>query len=431
MSQDVQSRLKRILLTVAIFSAIFTVSLKNLFSPVYISFDWLKVKSKKFHSVQFKKDLHLNMQTCPCELVRAGRNIVDGDYTHRMVIVKSTPFWYGRYSQERIVTCGGYAVLVSYSRGDLCTICSADYVVFNAPLKTWEWLQLHQLRTNDQVWVHTTEESPINSRKLVPDKRLVDVITLNVTQTWHPNADIYLPYGEFVPYPPGVSKKLSTNSNFESKNKLVLWISSHCYTQMWHRYNFVYDFAKHIPVDMYGDCGNLTCLIGDPTCRDIFRQYKFLLALENSCCGGYITEKFWNSLTKIEAIPIVVGAPKEDYERLAPVGSFIHADDFPSMEDLADYIFKVAKNKGLYSSYFKWREHGDIVSHKPHEMLSISNEGICSLLDFTHSSSFLLKTSSFHPYGPNWMGGCFSCGEHTWIQRYVHKNVTERLKTLH
>ena len=44
-----------------------------------------------------------------------------------------------------------------------------------------------------------------------------------------------------------------------------------------------------------------------PCTRSILGEYKFYLALENSACADYITEKFFDTAFQNNAVPIVLG----------------------------------------------------------------------------------------------------------------------------
>ena len=57
------------------------------------------------------------------------------------------------------------------------------------------------------------------------------------------------------------------------------------------------------------------------------------------------------------AVPIVSGPPRQDYEKVAPASSFIHVDDFESLEALAariNYLIN-PKNHNEYMKYHAWR----------------------------------------------------------------------------
>lgn len=56
-------------------------------------------------------------------------------------------------------------------------------------------------------------------------------------------------------------------------------------------------------------------------------------------------------------VPVVMGPPREDYERRVPPNSFIHVDDFNSPEALAAYLRLVGNDPHLYNKYFEWRRH--------------------------------------------------------------------------
>ena len=98
-------------------------------------------------------------------------------------------------------------------------------------------------------------------------------------------------------------------------------------------------------------------------CEQVLRSYKFYLALENSECTDYITEKFWETLHR-GVIPIVYGTSRLDYEKVAPPHSFIHVQDFQTIQELAEYIKLVAASDSLYNSYFHWRRFGTVSTQK-------------------------------------------------------------------
>lgn len=75
------------------------------------------------------------------------------------------------------------------------------------------------------------------------------------------------------------------------------------------------------------------------------KVYKFYLALENSRCKDYITEKFMGNSFENGLVPIVSGPARSVYEKFAPGDSFIHVDDFESVEELANHLkYRMFKN---------------------------------------------------------------------------------------
>ena len=64
---------------------------------------------------------------------------------------------------------------------------------------------------------------------------------------------------------------------------------SNCHSQ--YRTDYLKELSKHMPIDIYGECGSKKCP-PDIDCRTyITENYKFFFAFENSVCNGYITEK--------------------------------------------------------------------------------------------------------------------------------------------
>ena len=81
---------------------------------------------------------------------------------------------------------------------------------------------------------------------------------------------------------------------------------------------------------------------------DWIRNYRFNLAFENRYRPGWTTEKLVDPL-HVHTIPIHWGDPrvKEDFNP----DSFICADDFRSLEELADYVLHVDDTPDLYARY--------------------------------------------------------------------------------
>ena len=108
-----------------------------------------------------------------------------------------------------------------------------------------------------------------------------------------------------------------------------------------------------MPIDSFGSCLHNTNDRTIPrTPRNelirVVSQYKFYLAIENSNCEDYITEKL-NTAIESGAVPVVF-APNNvpDYRKILPMGSFINLADFSSAKKAASYLLRVASDDELY-----------------------------------------------------------------------------------
>ena len=86
--------------------------------------------------------------------------------------------------------------------------------------------------------------------------------------------------------------------------------------------------------------------------KQVMQNYLFYLAFENQNTEDYITEKLWGPL-EAGTVPIYYGAP--NVKEHAPNRSLILIEDFSTIDELADYVVKVANDKNLYESYQTWR----------------------------------------------------------------------------
>ena len=164
-----------------------------------------------------------------------------------------------------------------------------------------------QLTTSPNVTgIYFTLESPLAGTVEVP----LNPLRVYFASYWR-GADIYAPYSRWVSFDPNVTYKRPGNyltssthlflfliepfleENYaEGRTKMAAIVVSNCQTSN-NRMNYVRELQKYIKVDVYGNCGTLSCPFD---CFDKLKaEYKFYLAFENSNCRDYITEKFYYS----------------------------------------------------------------------------------------------------------------------------------------
>lgn len=213
--------------------------------------------------------------------------------------------------------------------------------------------------STNQLFVFYGVETPLRMREWIPD---IGRQPVHAVWSYLESSDTVIPYGRYRKFPDGKSKRIAMETITGNKSKLIAWMGSNCVKQVfWPRMGLIYELQKYIQVDTYGKCGNLSCLPRmSEKCQHLMGEYKFYLSLENAECSDYMTEKFWDTGLIQGAVPVVYGAKKEDYERLAPPRSFIHVSDFESIESLANYLLLLDRNDILYQKYFEWRKHGEI-----------------------------------------------------------------------
>lgn len=111
----------------------------------------------------------------------------------------------------------------------------------------------------------------------------------------------------------------------------------------------------------------------------VINNYYFYLAFENSECRQYFTEKiFYNAYAK-GAIPIVMGPPVSDCEKILPPQSFLHVDNFDSPEHLATEILRISESEEKIQMYHKWRQHFEIVNE--HGYFGSKSMHLCRLCE--------------------------------------------------
>ena len=224
----------------------------------------------------------------------------------------------------------------------------------------------------------------------------------NRTMTYRLDSDIVLRelHGQVVPkhvIPLAIQTDDSpapSNSHhqnlWKSKTKMVAWFVSNCNTTIG-RENYVKELSKYVPIDIYGQCGNLSCPADDwRKCFEMVRKdYKFYLALENSLCKDYVTEKFFRPLY-YDTVPIVMArahySTSADYSAFGPSHSYIDVMNFDSPQEVAEYLLLLDQNDELYSRYFDWK--------KDYEVELNPMDGWCNLCQMAHDPQPPVKTYS-------------------------------------
>uniref|UniRef100_A0A3P8ZUJ5 Fucosyltransferase n=1 Tax=Esox lucius TaxID=8010 RepID=A0A3P8ZUJ5_ESOLU len=198
-------------------------------------------------------------------------------------------------------------------------------------------------RPNGQKWIWMNFESPSHTSGL---RRFEGVF--NLTMTYRVDSDIFLPYGYLLPRHHAHASSL--RPRFQ-RARLLAWVISN-WSESQARVAYYRRLANYVSVDVFGRAG--VPLPEDSNVVSLVRRYQFYLALENSQHTDYITEKLWNSLLA-GTVPIVLGPPRENYERFLPPEAFIHVDDFPSPRLLAQYLLLLHRSPAYLQRHLAWR----------------------------------------------------------------------------
>ncbi|XP_066509797.1 alpha-(1,3)-fucosyltransferase 7-like [Hoplias malabaricus] len=246
----------------------------------------------------------------------------------------------------------------------------ADVVVFHHQELSngCSMLPLHLPRPPRQRWIWLSLEPPLNNHNLSAFNGL-----FNWTMSYRSDADIFMPYGKLV-----AKKNTSTYFIPQKQNCLVAWVVSH-YKDQQKRSKVYQQLRKHIPAELIEVYGHWTQRpLADKNLLSTISRCLFYLAFENSEHKDYITEKLWRNSLQAGSVPVVLGPPKSNYERLLPLDAFIHVDDFSSAKELAGFLQHLASDRKSYEAYFRW--------HDSHEVKTYTDwrERLCTICSNYH-----------------------------------------------
>lgn len=254
-------------------------------------------------------------------------------------------------------------------------------------------------RYQHQRYIMFTDESPVHTFYIAKRAKMRDFNGMfNWTMTYSISSDIPVPYGRTIKLAPGMLKRL-TFSWLKKKTNITAIVSSNCKPEP--RQSYLKELSKYATIHVFGKCGQLKCsgnAFSNHDCK-ILHRYKFYLAFENSLCVEYITEKVWWNAFHHNAIPIVMGALKSDYKRLLPPKSFIHVEDFKSVQDLAKYIDYLDKNMTAYKEYFQWHATHKVLNE--HGYYGTPALHICRICERLNSAN-LAQKKVYDDLGSHW-----------------------------
>jgi hypothetical protein len=212
-------------------------------------------------------------------------------------------------------------------------------------------------RKPNQKWIYHTMEPPWVQNQQGKVRKLQD--KFNITMTYRLDSTIPSPWGlchknkTEEPHAMGFGK---LTPFAEKAGSGAVWFSSFC-PSPGRREQYIKELQKHIPVDIYGSCGDSKCPRNDPKCKTemVDKNYKFYLVLENSWCEDYIINNLFSFLHGgARAIPVVLGL--SDYSKILPPNSHINIENYNSPEELGNFLNELANDEKAFLKYFEWRE---------------------------------------------------------------------------
>lgn len=257
-------------------------------------------------------------------------------------------------------------------RRDAEALKTANVVVWNprwmTPIKDISESQVAS-KPRSQKWVFNFDfEAPVYmgskvgldmTRRLAPG--------IDWTMTYRTSSNFFKPNFQLVP--PKDKHVTVPRNNTDSKSMLLLWLVSNCVEPRMSIFRRLSSYLPKDRVKIIGACGEQSGCGAfkqeDKACfAEMIGKFKFYASFENSRCEGYITEKLSRAYES-GMVPVVWGGLKRaDYEAVVPKDSFIHVDDFGSIELLAKHLMRLDDDDVAYNRYFEWKARLHLASGK-------------------------------------------------------------------
>lgn len=297
----------------------------------------------------------LQVNTVTETVVKPKRNNRSSANNIKTVLLWTTPgeekdFLFNSYGYETFQGCQFSNCYMTYNKS-FRGIDEFDAIMFFIPTASRHSKEIvPEKRSPHQRYIFMNLETPVHFKGR--QTQYVFNNFYNWTISYRFDSDIPRRHGCFRKMRTGY--KVPTVNAIKKKKKNIAWFVSDC-TTPGKREDLVRKISKHMKVDIYGKCGNMTCPKKDNACfKMLERDYKFYLSFENSHCKDYSTEKLFGIL-KLNVIPIVYGGG--DYNSVAPPNSVINVENFPSVKSLVAYLQFLSSHEEEYLKYFEWKKY--------------------------------------------------------------------------
>ncbi|KAL0490333.1 FUT12 [Acrasis kona] len=184
--------------------------------------------------------------------------------------------------------------------------------------------------------------------------------SIDVSINYHRNSTLLINYSSAFRIP--VHKRSDLIKDMHKRYHGVCVFVSNCkYYGAEKRLKLLEELAEHIPMRSYGSCFHNADTKLNKT--ETIKDCMLYLSFENNQMEDYVTEKFYDGFIPAPA-PLMVyrGAPNiDDFSptRSDQHPSFVDANQFETMKDLASFLNDLLKDKERYDKYFDWRKTGD------------------------------------------------------------------------
>lgn len=186
---------------------------------------------------------------------------------------------------------------------------------------------------------HSGEPKPVEYKEYPP------IIEINTFIDFYNKNTFYIPHIINADYTlPHIRKYTNTNRPY-----LIAYMNTNCQYHREKLFELLLNKFGNSIVHALGPCSNNRKIKNDGTwynAPDIYKDYSFVFAMENTDLFGYITEKIMNAYIA-GSIPIFWGSGGKIRDFFNKK-SFIDVQDFLSFTDCADYIGRLTK-KQIYA----------------------------------------------------------------------------------